>query len=172
MPAPAGHSLPLLRQKTADRRLLCLLPQQQHCAMPDPTIEPDAARVGHAVAACTFAAPGAANYCRFAHAVRFWGIAAAVFGRQIGSWNWWRIDEKGFPFRKKGHGSAALYCEMEHGSIVVARRNTEVATWYLPSGRSCLLSCLEHGTMTLRIRTGQQVLGEIPHLKAESMVSA
>lgn len=28
--------------------------------------------------------------------------AAAVFGRQIGSWNWWRIDEKGFPFRKKG----------------------------------------------------------------------
>lgn len=98
--------------------------------------------------------------------------AAAVFGRQIGSWNWWRIDEKGFPFRKKGHGSAALYCEMEHGFIVVARRNTEVATWYLPSGRSCLLSCLEHGTMTLRIRTGQQVLGEIPHLKAESMVSA
>ena len=98
--------------------------------------------------------------------------AAAVFGRQIGSWNWWRIDENGFPFRKKGHGSAALYCEMEHGSIVVARRNTEVATWYLPSGRSCLLSCLEHGTMTLCIRTGQQVLGEIPHLKAESMVSA
>ena len=98
--------------------------------------------------------------------------AAAVFGRQIGNWNWWRIDENGFPFRKKGHGSAALYCEMEHGSIVVARRNTEVATWYLPSGRSCLLSCLEHGTMTLCIRTGQQVLGEIPHLKAESMVSA
>ena len=98
--------------------------------------------------------------------------AAAVFGRQIGSWNWWRIDEKGFPFRKKGHGSAALYWELEHGSVVVARRNTEVATWYLPSGRSCLLSCLEHGTMTLRIRTGQQVLGEIPHLKAESMVSA
>lgn len=52
--------------------------QQQHCAMPDPTIEPDAARVGHAVAACTFAAPGAANYCRFAHAVRFWGIAGAL----------------------------------------------------------------------------------------------
>lgn len=78
MPAPAGHSLPLLRQKTVDRRLLCLLPQQQHCAMPDPTIEPDAARVGHAVAACTFAAPGAANYCRFAHAVRFWGIAGAL----------------------------------------------------------------------------------------------
>lgn len=98
--------------------------------------------------------------------------AAAAFGRQSGNWNWWRMEEKGFPFRKKGHGSAALYCELEHGSIVVARRNTEVATWYLPSGRSCLLSCLEHGTLTLRIHTGQQILGEIPHLKAESMVSA
>ena len=98
--------------------------------------------------------------------------AATAFGRQSGNWNWWRMEEKGFPFRKKGHGSAALYCELEHGSIVVARRNTEVATWYLPSGRSCLLSCLEHGTLTLRIHTGQQILGEIPHLKAESMVSA
>ena len=98
--------------------------------------------------------------------------AAAAFGRQSGNWSWWRMEEKGFPFRKKGHGSAALYCELEHGSIVVARRNTEVATWYLPSGRSCLLSYLEHGTLTLRIHTGQQILGEIPHLKAESMVSA
>ena len=80
--------------------------------------------------------------------------------------------KKAFLFAKKRHGNAALYCEMEHGSIMVARRNTEVATWYLPNGRSCLLSCLEHGTMTLRIRTGQQVLGKIPHLKAESMVSA
>lgn len=98
--------------------------------------------------------------------------AAAALGRQTGSWSWWRIEEKGFPFRKKGRGSAALYCELEHGSIVVARRNTQVVTWYLLSGRSCLLSCLEHGTMTLRIHTGHQILGEIPHLKAESMVSA
>ena len=55
---------------------------------------------------------------------------------------------------------------------MVARRNTQIVTWYLPSDRCCLLSCLEYGTMTLRIHTGQQVLGEVPGLKAESMVSA
>lgn len=98
--------------------------------------------------------------------------AAAALGQQTSRWNLWRIEEKGFPFRKKGHGSAALYWELEHGSVVVARRNTQVVTWYLPSGRSSLLSCPEHGTLTLRIRTEQQILGEIPHLKTESMISA
>ena len=98
--------------------------------------------------------------------------AATAFGQHTGSWNLWRIEEKGFPFRKKGRGSAALYYKLERGSIVVARRNTQIVTWYLPSDRCCLLSCLEHGTMTLRIHTGQQVLGEVPGLKAESMVSA
>lgn len=73
---------------------------------------------------------------------------------------------------KRGRGSAALYYKLERGSIVVAWRNTQIVTWYLPSDRCCLLSCLEHGTMTLRIHTGQQVLGEVPGLKAESMVSA
>lgn len=98
--------------------------------------------------------------------------AATALGQQTGSWSWWRIEEKGFPFRKKGRGSAALYCELEHGAVLIARRNTQVVTWYLPSGRSCLVSRLEHGTMTLRIHTGQQVLGEVPNLKAESVVSA